>query len=98
MWGGLSLYAPDNPAKPFIDILNNRGKRETGRKDLLIRRQGFAVLARDGLDLWPLQALCDKKHQRYNDCLTARYRLRSGAIFGTLLAAFLIDLRKIGRR
>jgi hypothetical protein len=56
------------------------------------------VLARDGLDLWPLQALCDKKHQRYNDCLTARYRLRSGAIFGTLLAAFLIDLRKIGRR
>ena len=89
---------PDNPAKPFIDILSNRGKHETGRKDLLIRRRKFVVLARDDLDLWPLQARCGKKYQDYNECLTARYRLRPGAIFGTLLAAFLVDLRKIGRR
>jgi hypothetical protein len=89
---------PENPGKQFLDILNNRGKQETDNKDLPIRRRGFVVLARDTPDLWPLQALCGKKNQTYNDCLTARYRLRPGAIFGTLLAAFLDDLRKIGRR
>src|SRR5215211_6645460 len=89
---------PNDPAKLFIDTLNNRGKHEPNRSDLLIRRQGFVVLARDGFDLWPLQALCMNKNQSYNECLTARYRLQRGAIFGTLLAAFLVDLQKIGRR
>jgi hypothetical protein len=86
---------PDDSAGRFLDILNNRGKHETDRSDLPVRRQGFTVLARDGFDLWPLQALCGKSNQSWNDCLTARYRLRRGAIFGTLLAAFLADLQKI---
>lgn len=88
---------PEDPARPFINILNNRGKLETGHDDLPIRRRGFVVLARGGSDLWPLQALCGPRYQSYNHCLTARYRLRPGAIFGTLLAAFLADLRMIGR-
>jgi len=89
---------PDDSAKLFIDLLNNRAKHhEPDSGDLPTRDRGFVVIARDGLDLWPLQALCSKKHQEYNECLTARYRFRPGVIFGSLLAAFLVDLLKIGR-
>jgi hypothetical protein len=94
---GQSGPLPDNSADRFIEILNNRSDHERGRTDRPIRQQGFVVLARDGFDLWPLQARCGKKYQTWNDCLTARYRLRPGAIFGTLLTTFLVDLQKIGQ-
>ena len=88
----------EDPSKEFIDILNNRGIDDPAASDSRMRQHGFVVLARDGVDLWPLQALCGERHQKYNDCMTVRYRLRSGAIFGTLLAAFMRDIQNIGSR
>ncbi len=41
----------------------------------------------------PLQALCSE--QSYNNCLTARYRLKPAAALGTLLMAFIDDLTNI---
>src|SRR5207302_93254 len=64
----------------------------------LPRTNGFVVLIRDGKDLGALQSLCvDTEKQTHNICLTSRYRLRAGAVFGTLIAAFIADLQRIGR-
>ncbi|MGH7494184.1 MAG: KAP family P-loop NTPase fold protein [bacterium] len=79
----------------FLAILNNRGKlKKSG--DQPVRRNGFVVLARGGDSLKSLQSLCFDTRQSYNSCLTARYRLQSGTVFGTLLAAFVNDLRMRG--
>ncbi|MBL7186555.1 MAG: hypothetical protein ISS70_09525 [Phycisphaerae bacterium] len=79
----------------FFAILNNRGKSETSEY-LPVRRNGFVVLVRGAKDLRTLQALClDPSQQDRNTCLTVRYRVRPGAIFGTLIAALITDLQKI---
>lgn len=79
----------DDYRDQFLTILNNPNK---------VRENGFVVLVRGGKDLGALQSLCvDTEKQTYNTCLTARYRLRSGPVFGTLIAAFISDLQRIGR-
>lgn len=80
----------------FLTILSNRGKEEKG-SDLPMRQNGFVVLVRGGRDLNPIRDLCFDTQQSWNTCLTARYRLQPGAIFGTLFAAFLADLQRIQR-
>jgi hypothetical protein len=92
----------ESHADKFFAILNNRSKLErNGNRP--VRRNGFVVLARSGGSLKPVQNLCFDTRQSYNTCLTARYRLQSpqspaatGTIFGTLLAAFVNDLRMRG--
>ncbi len=94
--------APESYAEKFLAILHNRAKLEKsgGRA---VRRQGFVVLVRGGENLKLIQNLCFDTRQSYNTCLTARYRLQSprassghGAVFGTLIAAFVSDLRMRG--
>jgi hypothetical protein len=73
----------------FLRILGNRDDpSQSAWRDL-----GFAVVARNARTLHAVQELCvDPRRQTHNTCLTARYRLRSGPVFGTLLAAFASDL------
>ncbi|MDZ7344754.1 MAG: KAP family NTPase [candidate division KSB1 bacterium] len=78
----------------FLAILNNRNGPNQ-RSAMPPREHGFVVLARKGNSLKPLQALCFDSRQTSNTCLTARYRLQPGAVFGTLFWAFLSDLKKI---
>lgn len=85
-----SEEALDSYENRFLEILNNRGKSTKGRS---VRHNGFVVLVRGRTDLTALQSLCHR--QTWNTCLTARYRLRPEAPFGTLFAAFLSDLRRL---
>lgn len=80
----------------FLTILNNRGKTEKG-SDKGARERGFVVLVRGGSNLKPIQSLCFDEKQKYNKCLTARYRLQPGAAIGTLIAALISDLGRIVR-
>ena len=45
--------------------------------------------------LQPLQALCHDEDDVVPTLLTARYRLRSGPVFGNLLVAFANDVRDV---
>jgi hypothetical protein len=63
----------------FVELLNNRAEPKE-------RRHGFLVVVRDTPSLQPLQAACSK--QTWNTCLTARFRLERGPVFGTLFRAF----------
>ena len=56
--------------------------------------QAPVVLAR-AETLQPLQALCHQEDDVVPTLLTARYRLRSGPVFGNLLAAFAADVRSL---
>ncbi|HEX6702952.1 MAG TPA: P-loop NTPase fold protein [Gaiellaceae bacterium] len=55
-----------------------------------MRERGFAVFVDRADSLQPLQALCFR--DTWNDCLTARYRLQTGPVVGTLFSALLRDL------
>lgn len=77
----------------FVDILNNRAKTEKG-DGRAARTRGFVVIVNGDRSLAPLQAACFE--QTWNrPCLTARYRIQPGAIFGTLIAAFVSDLKAL---
>lgn len=76
----------------FFQILNNGTMYEKSHR----RTRGFVVLARSAEVLQPLQALCLDRNRTINTCLTARYRLRSGPVFGTLLKATAADLLALG--
>ncbi len=80
----------------FLAILNNRGKSDTA-DSLPARRNGFVVLVHGAKSLKSIQSLCFSPEQSWNTCLTARYRLQPDAVLGTLLAAFIADLRQIQR-
>lgn len=80
----------------FLAILNNRGKSDTTGSQPA-RRNGFVVLVRGAKSLKSFQTLCFSPEQSWNTCLTARYRLQPDAMLGTLLAAFIADLRQIQR-
>ena len=77
----------------FLRILNNKPE-----KGLKTRRRGFFVMVRRAQSLQPLQDLCFSKEQQWNRgrCLTMRYRQGPGSRFGTLIGAFLNDLRTLG--
>ncbi|HET6646158.1 MAG TPA: hypothetical protein VFH01_02440, partial [Pyrinomonadaceae bacterium] len=83
----------------FLKILNNTGKMlspgQVTSDPKTTRLHGFVVLVRGGSNLKPIQSLCFD--QTYNECLTARYRLRPEAAIGTLIVAHLADLTKIAR-
>ena len=83
-----------SPDGAFLNLLANRGKlsRDAGP----VRSHGFVFVWSGSSSLQPLQRLCfDKRRQAYNTCLTARYRLGVGPVFGTLLSAFAEDLRAL---
>ena len=83
----------------FLKILNNTGKmlshEQVTSDPKTTRLHGFVVLVRGGSNLKPIQSLCFD--QTYNECLTARYRLRPASAIGTLIVAHLADLTKIAR-
>jgi|GEM_PF-2170645 len=77
----------------FLEILNNKGKdTKSGSGG---RSNGFVVVVREPRSLQSLQALCPGDRQSWNECLTFRYRLAEGPVFGTLIAALLDDLRQL---
>ena len=89
--GGAS--STDSPDEAFLDLLANRRKQIPDAGPA--RSYGFVVVAPGTSSLQPLQRLCFDKRQTYNTCLTARYRLGIGPIFGTLFSAFAEDLRAL---
>ncbi|MDA0165284.1 KAP family NTPase [Solirubrobacter ginsenosidimutans] len=66
----------------FLSVVNNEPRD---------RENGFAVLVRKASSLQALQALCFDE-RCHNRCLTVRYRLSGGPVFGTLIATFLTDV------
>ena len=66
----------------FLNLVNNEPRD---------RENGFAVLVRNASSLQALQALCFDE-RCHNRCLTVRYRLSGGPVFGTLIATFLADV------
>jgi hypothetical protein len=87
--------APRDPEETFLDLLANRGKQDPDAGPA--RTHGFVVLATGTDSLQPLQQLCfDTGRTGGNTCLTARYRLGPGPIFGTLFWMFARDLRALG--
>jgi len=87
--------SPENEsaAEQFLRIVNNRGKFTKGGEDD-VRTKGFVVLVHHAKSLAELQKVC-VQHQSYNQCLTARYRIQSKPIFGTLLAAFVSNMLEL---
>jgi hypothetical protein len=81
-----------SPDEAFLDLLANLGKQDPNAGPA--RTHGFVIVAAGASSLQPLQRLCFEKGQTYT-CLTARYRLGSGPIFGTLFSAFAWDLRAL---
>jgi KAP family P-loop domain len=81
-----------SPDEAFLDLLANLGKQDLNAGPA--RTRGFVVVAPGTSSLQPLQRLCFEKGQTYT-CLTARYRLGIGPIFGTLFSAFAGDLRAL---
>jgi hypothetical protein len=84
----------DEYRSAFLEILNNAPDpgSKAGQKP---RDRGFVVEVEGKRSLEPLQDLCFDSEQTYNSCYTARYRIGSGAVFGTLLVALIKDLHKI---
>src|SRR6266568_2228874 len=80
----------------FFAILNN-GTKVTKAPPDKRRSRGFVVLTRHAESLQPLQSLCFDGDRTITRCLTARYRLRSGPVFGTLLQAVASDLLMIAQ-
>jgi hypothetical protein len=78
----------DYPQEKFVAILNNAAKgQKTPREP--VRDRGFVVLARNTESLQAVQRWC--LLQSWNDCLTARYRIKPEHVFGTLFIAFSDD-------
>src|SRR5437868_4909048 len=71
-----------------LSILRNHGKHKIENRP--VRTRGFVVVHQQPCDLRALQQAC--LTDSFNDCLTARYRLRPGAVFATLIRAFLADV------
>jgi hypothetical protein len=88
--------ARESAQEKFLALLNNRGKSEP-TSSLPARRNGFVVVVRGAKSLKSLQSLCFTPEQSWNTCLTARYRLQPDVALGSLLAAFVADLRQIQR-
>jgi KAP family P-loop domain len=82
-----------SPQEAFTAILNNRAKGAKGEGETPVRRQGFIVLVREAQSLQPLQEWC--LEQTWNDCLTARFRIDGGPVFGTLLAALVSESKAL---
>ncbi|NQT98158.1 MAG: hypothetical protein HQ562_10495 [Candidatus Marinimicrobia bacterium] len=80
----------------FLAILNNRDKLVKGA-DLPVRKNGFVVLVHGTNNLKHVQDLCFDKRQKWNKCLTARYRIKPPAVFGSLLQALVSDLHKMDK-
>lgn len=92
----LGKSSASNPIDLFIEILNNRLKDDpAARRSGQERTRGFVVIVRGERSLRDLQSACFQ--QTWNDCLAARYRLQPGAIFGTLIGAFMSDLKTVIR-
>ena len=87
LWG-------NSPQEAFCAILNNADKdRKAASRP--VRTRGFVVVARNIESLQPVQEWC--LEQTWNDCLTARYRIHSKPVFGTLLAAISDDSEQMTR-
>src|SRR5215217_278201 len=91
--GAAPPEAPEAPEAPetgyraaFLEILNGSA-----------RRHGFMVVAQETQSLQSLQGLCVDPEQE-KTCLTARYRLGTGPVLGTLFAAFATDLQRLFRQ
>lgn len=80
---------PVDPIDRFLAVLDNRGKYDT--EFGMPRRDGFVVLNRTATNLAPLVDACLKTERL--EPLTVRYRVSSGAVFGTMLTALLNDLK-----
>jgi hypothetical protein len=74
--------AATTPQEAFIEILNNMDKQ---------RRGGFVVLARHSTSLHAVQGWCLEQSWNH-EVLAARYRIGSGPVLGTALAALMTDL------
>lgn len=81
---------PAHPVEIFHELLRNNAKGPGG--PLPLRTRGFVVVVREPQSLEGLQQACATSRR---GCCTLRYRLQSGATFGTLLRAVLRDLRCI---
>jgi hypothetical protein len=84
----------DEYRNAFLQILKNApdpGSKVAQKP----RDRGFVVEVEGKRSLEPLQDLCFDTEQTYNSCYTARYRIGSGAVFGTLLVALIKDLHNI---
>lgn len=77
-----------SPQEKVVAILNNAAKGQTAPLGP-VRTRGFVVLTRNIESLQTVQEWC--LEQSWNDCLAARYRIRSKPVFGTLFAAFIDD-------
>jgi hypothetical protein len=75
----------------FLTILNNGSKYEKDQSGVA-RVRGFVVIGRGAESLQPLQSLCFDSTRTINNCLTARYRVSGGRVFGTLFRAFASDV------
>jgi hypothetical protein len=80
----------------FVSILNNQQKAARVGSGRPARTRGFAVLVRNTDSLQVVQQWCIE--QTWNpECITLRYRIESGSVLGTLLAAALCDLNELRR-
>jgi KAP family P-loop domain len=68
---------------------------ESREDPLTILYGGANVVVARADSLQPLQASCHAADEVVPTVLTARYRLRSGPVFGNLLAAFAVDVLRI---
>ncbi len=81
--------APVDPIDRFLAVLDNRGKYDT--EFGMPRTAGFVVLNRTAVNLAPVVDACLGNERL--ESLTVRYRVSSGAVFGTVLTALLNDLK-----
>jgi hypothetical protein len=81
-----------SPQEAFIAILNNAAKGQATPSGP-VRSRGFVVLGRNTESLQDVQEWC--LQQSWNDCLAARYRIRSKPVFGTLFAALSDDSERL---
>jgi KAP family P-loop domain len=91
--GGGDAPTRSSPDEAFLNLLANREKQSRAAGP--VRSHGFVVVSPASSSLQPLQRLCFDKRQTFNTCLTARYRLGVGPVFGTLFSAFAEDLRAL---
>jgi KAP family P-loop domain len=73
-----------------------QAKQRTAEPDGLLSQLygGGSLIVARAESLQALQSLCHRADEVVRTVLTARYRLRSGPVFGNLLAAFAEDLRR----
>jgi hypothetical protein len=84
--------APDDPIARYVALLRG-GHGTTSSPDA--RSTGFVFAVRAAESLQSLQEASPPETPDSLFCLTLRYRLKSGAVLGTLLTALLRDLNAI---